>query len=880
MNSNFSKNNFPRWMLFVLALIMMSYSLQAQYPAGSPVAINGKLKIVGTQLTNECGNAVQLRGMSTHGPQWFANCYNTQALDALVNNWGIDVFRIAMYVQEGGYVNNPTYWKNWIDQMVDACAARGIYCMIDWHVLNPGDPNANITEAREFWTYMSNKHKGKKHVLYEICNEPNGVNWSTVKTYANDIIPRIRANDPNTIIIVGTPTWSQDVDIASADKLNFSNLMYTLHFYSGTHTGWLRSKGMTALNNGVALFVTEFGTSQASGDGGPYLEETQAWIDWMATNKISWANWSFADKSEVSAALASGACAGSNWNSTSPSGAFIKQRILTPADNFQCSSGNYFITATAGTGGTITPSGNVSVPAGTNRSFNIAASSGYQIDVVTVDGTSAGAVATYTFNNVQANHTITASFRAISNTQQPYPNGTPHAIPGNIEAVNYDTGGEGIAYHDTSTGNAGAGPRTNENVDTEFRTTAGNVGWTVAGEWLEYTVTVAQAGSYDVKVQVASETGGGSYHLEFNGVNKTGMKSVGATGGWGTFILQTTTGLSLSEGQQVMRLYVDAGNFNVGTLSFTSSGGNNNAPVARVTATPTSGAAPLTVSFNANASTDADGDALSYSWNFGDNSSGSGATPSHSYALAGSYTATVTVSDGKGGSDTESVTITATGGNNNCKFGTPRASALPHLGQKSYSNVHVLGSGGPNLSTITNLTINWDLPNNGLWQLSVNTSNGVPNWYVDLRTGSTWVLNQSQPRITLGNTGITGLDGQYDVNTVGNDFVMVSTTKNFTIYCSNSATPPSCSARAATSENSSDDFISVVPNPSSDRFNIQSKSEIRSVEIYDQQGMHLEKVMPSAQNKNLVVGEQLKGGIYLLRVVHATGVKTFRVVKK
>lgn len=320
--------------------IFSAIPVYAQYPAGSPVAINGKLKVTGSQLTNECGNPVQLRGMSTHGVQWFPGCYTTTSLNALTNNWGIDVFRIAIYVQEGGYVNNPSYWKTWIDNMVMECGNRGIYCMIDWHVLNPGDPNANINEARDFWSYMSAKHTGKKHVLYEICNEPNGVSWPTVKTYANDIIPRIRANDPSTIIIVGTPTWSQDVDIASTDKLNYTNIMYALHFYSGTHTGYLRDKANTAITNGAALFVTECGTSTASGDGGPYLTEMQTWIDWMAANKVSWINWNYADKNETSSALSPGACGISGWNNTSASGTFIKQKILSPADNFVCGGTN------------------------------------------------------------------------------------------------------------------------------------------------------------------------------------------------------------------------------------------------------------------------------------------------------------------------------------------------------------------------------------------------------------------------------------------------------------------------------------------------------------------------------------------------------------
>ena len=325
-------------LLFIISLL--SSSLFAQYPAGSPVAINGRLQVTGTHLVNQCGNPVQLRGMSSHGVQWFPNCYNESSITALATDWGADVFRIAMYVQEGGYVTNPSYWKSWIDNMVAICGSKGIYCIIDWHVLNPGDPNANLTEARDFWSYMSAKHAADKHVLYEICNEPNGVSWATIKSYANDIIPRIRTNDPNTVIICGTPNYSQDVDVAAADPLTYSNITYALHFYSGTHMQSLRDKGNTAIAKGAALFVSECGTSTASGDGGPYLTEMQTWIDWMTTNTISWANWNFADKSETSSALNAGSCSSASWNNTSASGTFIKQKMLSPADNFVCGSTN------------------------------------------------------------------------------------------------------------------------------------------------------------------------------------------------------------------------------------------------------------------------------------------------------------------------------------------------------------------------------------------------------------------------------------------------------------------------------------------------------------------------------------------------------------
>lgn len=319
----------------LLTIPIMSFA-QSGYPENSPVALNGKLKVEYGKMVNECGYPTQLRGMSTHGLAWNKNTYNESSIKTLVEDWNISLFRIAVYTHEwGGYSTNQ--WKSkdeyhvLIDELVDLCEKYGIYCIIDWHVLNQGsgDPNYTLEDAKYFWEYMSKTHSGKNHVLYEICNEPNGnVDWDDVKEYANIIIPLIRENDPNTIIICGSPTWSQDVDIAAQSPLKYDNLMYTLHFYSGTHGSYLRSKAEVALKKGLAIFVTEFGTSRADGNGGVYTKECDVWFDWMEKNCISWANWSFCDKNETSAALKPGSADQQNWNNVSESGEYIKTKLL------------------------------------------------------------------------------------------------------------------------------------------------------------------------------------------------------------------------------------------------------------------------------------------------------------------------------------------------------------------------------------------------------------------------------------------------------------------------------------------------------------------------------------------------------------------------
>ncbi|AUP77377.1 glycoside hydrolase family 48 protein [Flavivirga eckloniae] len=127
----------------------------------------------------------------------------------------------------------------------------------------------------------------------------------------------------------------------------------------------------------------------------------------------------------------------------------------------------------------------------------------------------------------------------------------------------------------------------------------------------------------------------------------------------------------------------------------------------------------------------------------------------------------------------------------NCTFNTPLPNALPNI-NTAFQNIYVLGTGGPNLDNITIFTINWDLNNNGLYQFSINTNNGTPNWYVDLRSSLTHSFNTAQPDATFSGTGIAGLDGDYWVTIDAGNFVMVSKTGGFTLYFSALPTAPDC----------------------------------------------------------------------------------------
>lgn len=235
--------------------------------------------------------------------QWFGNFATENAVKATAD-YGANLFRCAMYTDEGGYISNPSV-KDTLINAVDSAIRQDMYVIIDWHILSDGNPMQHIDDAVDFFGEMSERYKDSNAVLYEICNEPNGnVTWNdNVKPYAETVIPVIRTNT-NAIILVGGPTWSQDLHEATKNPINAENIMYTCHFYAGTHTDWLRQR---IVDCGLPVFVSEWGTSAADGNGGVYLDEAQRWIDFMNERGISWANWSLCDKNESSAALVNGA---------------------------------------------------------------------------------------------------------------------------------------------------------------------------------------------------------------------------------------------------------------------------------------------------------------------------------------------------------------------------------------------------------------------------------------------------------------------------------------------------------------------------------------------------------------------------------------------
>lgn len=305
----------------------------APQPYAKPVSESGRLKVQGPYIVDQYGYAVQLKGMSSHGLQWFGQFANINAMRELKDKWGQSIFRAAMYTEEGGYLSNRKL-KDKVHEIVMAAIELDIYVIIDWHILSDRNPLWHLKEAKEFFDEMSKAYAGYPNVLYEIANEPNGgdVTWAgVIKPYAEQIIPTIRANDPKGIIIVGTPCWSQDIQDPANDPIKgYNNIAYTLHFYAATHGQYLRDRIDYAMGKGIALFVTEWGAMDASGRGGLDYASTKAWMDLLADKYIGWAAWSLSDSTDSHAILKPGSNPNGGWQDKdlTASGKLVKSYMV------------------------------------------------------------------------------------------------------------------------------------------------------------------------------------------------------------------------------------------------------------------------------------------------------------------------------------------------------------------------------------------------------------------------------------------------------------------------------------------------------------------------------------------------------------------------
>ena len=274
------------------------------------VKLHGQLKVKGTALVDAKGNNVALHGMSFGWHNWWARFYNAGAVHELATKWNCTVIRAAMGVEpDSGYLKSPERSITLMKNVIDACIKENVYVIIDWH-----DHNIHQKEAVEFFSMMSKQYGVYSHVIYEIYNEPDHETWPEVKAYSEAVIKAIRSNDPDNIILVGSPHWSQDLHVAAADPIQgYDNLMYTMHFYAGTHKKWLRDRTDEAIKKGLPVFISECAGMEASGDGPLDKNEWEAFVRWMDEKKLSWIGWSVSDKKETCSVLERSAASNGNW---------------------------------------------------------------------------------------------------------------------------------------------------------------------------------------------------------------------------------------------------------------------------------------------------------------------------------------------------------------------------------------------------------------------------------------------------------------------------------------------------------------------------------------------------------------------------------------
>ncbi len=561
--------------VFTLASFFGANQTFADVP---PLSVQGNKVLVGGQQTS-LGGMSYFWGNDGWGGEKF---YNPETVSYLKNDWNASLVRAAMGVEDdGGYFSNPTGMTQKVRTVVDAAIANDMYVIIDWHSHHAHEHD--WSNAISFFQQMASEYGQNNHVIYEIYNEPLQIPWASVKGYAEAVISAIRAIDPDNLIVVGTPTWSQGVVEASLNPIQANNIAYTLHFYAGTHFQWLRDEALQAMNNGIALFVTEWGTVNADGNGDVNEGETAAWMNFLKQHGIHHANWSLNDKAEGASALIPGASATGGWNDSSLtwSGQVIRNYLREwpqipggPTDPVDCNT--------------------IALP-GTLQAESYCAMEGVQTEPTTDAGAGlnvgwieAGDWLSYSVDNLSAGE-YEVSYRVASlngggsiqieqagggtvygNINVPSTDGWQNwttishsielgggaqdiaisALSGgfNINWVHFEPsdpvdpnpGSDEIAFVQAESYLAMSGVQLEGTSDANG---GDNVGWIDAGDWMSFpSVSIPTRGEYLIEYRIASQSGSGRLQIEQAGGSQVfGALDIPSTGGWQTWVTVSHT---------------------------------------------------------------------------------------------------------------------------------------------------------------------------------------------------------------------------------------------------------------------------------------------------------------------------------------------------
>lgn len=284
-------------LVLTIVMTLAAADASARKKPKYPTPFYGQLSVKGTQLVGQDGQPVQLRGISFGWHCLALRFYNRSTVRELVNHWGAKVVRcsIGLDLNADAFNRDPKLGYAVADSIVQGARETGAYVILDFH-----SHKNNLEWAKQFFETTSKRYADCPNVIYELWNEPLQVEWRECKEYAEQLIPIIRHNSPKAIILVGTPTWSQDIHLAEADRIKgWDNIMYVLHFYAATHKDYLRERMAQCIEKGLPVFISECGGMTADGDGHLDPEQWKAWMDVADKYKVSWVAWSVHDKDEV-----------------------------------------------------------------------------------------------------------------------------------------------------------------------------------------------------------------------------------------------------------------------------------------------------------------------------------------------------------------------------------------------------------------------------------------------------------------------------------------------------------------------------------------------------------------------------------------------------
>ncbi len=263
-------------------------------------SVNGRLSVSSSDLVDKNLNRVLLKGVSLHGITWFPEFISEDLFLQVSNEWDANLLRIPVYPEE--YIADRQQALTLTRQAINAAVEADMYVIVDWHVMDNNNPNVHLAEAEEFFKIITSEYAACPNMIYEICNEPNGeTTWSDVREYAYEIIPVIRDKDPESLILIGTPDFCKNLISATRNPVKYDNVMYSLHFYAGTHKEDLRREYSMAKQSGLPIFVSECGLSESNGTGNVDFSSASIWFSLLEDNDTSFAIWSLSNKNESSA---------------------------------------------------------------------------------------------------------------------------------------------------------------------------------------------------------------------------------------------------------------------------------------------------------------------------------------------------------------------------------------------------------------------------------------------------------------------------------------------------------------------------------------------------------------------------------------------------